>query len=209
MYRLNTTVFQSPLTEAAFYWLGFLAGDGSVGGEKDPRISLKLRKSDAAHVAEFARFMEFTGPLEETDQGRNFRVKLTGRLLAPQLAAFGITPQKTWTLRVTEELADNVHFWRGFSDADGSIFWRRDKRYPTRPPRPGFQFSKGSREILEQADAFIQRTLGILGRLRWDRKCWTLEWADANAVQVVRHLYAAGDPVLPRKRERAQLMMAA
>ena len=24
-------------------------------------------------------------------------------------------------------LASNVHFWRGFSDADGSIYWRKDR----------------------------------------------------------------------------------
>ena len=158
MYRFDAAAFQSPLTVGAFYWLGFFAGDGCVMGGKYSRIVLKLRKVDAGHVAAFARFMKFTGPLEETDHGRSFRVKLPGRVLTPKLAAFGITPQKTWTLQVTPMLASNVHFWRGFSDADGSIYWRKDR--PNSKPRPGFNLSKGSPNILQQAIYYIERALG-------------------------------------------------
>ena len=207
MYCVNASVFQSPLTATAFYWLGFLAGDGSISSGKYPQIVLKLRKSDSEHVASLARFMKFNGPVKETDRGRSFRVKLPGRELAPILATFGITPQKTWTLRVKDELASNVHFWRGFSDADGSIFWRTDKRWPTAKPRPGFSLSKGSQEILKQAIDYISRTLGIVGRLRLDRTLWMAEWSDDNATQVVGHLYACGEPALPRKLTRANAMM--
>ena len=205
MYRFDAAAFQSPLTVGAFYWLGFFAGDGCVMGGKYSRIVLKLRKVDAGHVAAFARFMKFTGPLEETDHGRSFRVKLPGRVLTPKLAAFGITPQKTWTLQVTPMLASNVHFWRGFSDADGSIYWRKDR--PNSKPRPGFNLSKGSPNILQQAIDYIERALGIVGRLRPERTSWMAEWSGNNAVRVVEHLYACGEPALPRKLARANTMM--
>jgi hypothetical protein len=43
------------------------------------------------------------------------------------LLTLGVTPKKSLTLKINEDLIYNRHFWRWFIDGDGSC--QRDKKY--------------------------------------------------------------------------------
>jgi hypothetical protein len=202
----SSFAFTEPLEAADYYWLGFLAGDGGIEGEFY-RLSLKLAERDYEHLIKFAQFMNHRGPIEPQAK-KCYRVRINSVLLCRRLAEFGITARKSMTLRVSEQLAHDRDFWRGYADANGSLWWIRDRRQPQSRPREAFSLSAGSYALLEQGVAYIGRVLGLSGTIRDDRGSWVVYWTGPKAIEIVSHLYSNAEHVLTRKHKLAAVMMA-
>lgn len=200
--------FTGPLIPIDYYWLGFIAGDGGI--QRDGyQLQINLAARDREHLITFANFMKCRQP---SPKGKAYRVAIGSRILCQRLRGYGITPQKTFTLRVTEDLACSRHFWRGFFDADGHLRWKGPSgtpRYKSQYKRhPSCGLNKGSRAIMEQFTDYIERVLGIAGRLYFHGNSWNVAWTGRKAAAIIRHLYEDADYALARKLELAQAMMA-
>lgn len=114
-----------------YYFLGWLASDGNVS--KDFR-SIKLGITDKEIVEKFKTFFN-VGEIYKNNYNNKkdlYIYCICSIKLALQLNEWGITPNKTYTLSIENNLW-NSHFLRGFFEGDGhvrnTLNSNRTKRY--------------------------------------------------------------------------------
>lgn len=203
-YSKNERAFDAPLTAEALYWLGFLATDGCVvtnlgaGGGQD-QIALKLAVIDKDHVQAFRAFLGSDAPLLESANVRQgvrypwVMLRVSSQVLCDRLVELGVTKQKTFTLRVSEELAESPDFWRGALDGDGTIRWNTGKQVYA-------QLVGASLPFIEQFAAFCG-TIGVrLNPLSRTGATWKACATGRDNVQKLTQVtYGRSGPVLARK----------
>jgi hypothetical protein len=106
------------------YFLGLLMADGYVyspGGNKSPRVCLKLHKEDRYLVETFVSLVA-PGHTLYPDQN-SFGCQIPSFKLVQALSEYGLYERKTVVGKTFPVLSDDLrfHFIRGFFDGDGSI----------------------------------------------------------------------------------------
>ena len=110
-YSYNKHVFVEP-TEAASYWLGFIAADGSV--DKDNRFNVSLHLSDVEHLRKLRRFLGSNHPIRKTDRLACFDIK--SKALCGILRGLGIIENKSkFDFEINPSYLTR-HFFRGLVD---------------------------------------------------------------------------------------------
>ena len=192
--------------EKSMYWGGFLLADGCVTKETEKghdRIRLLLKDLD--HVRKFKGFLKTDYEVKERRMRKyiNYQISVSSRRIANDLKRFGVVPNKTGTVAVPDDnkqIIVNRHFWRGFTDGDGSVFWRRQHRNPNLT-YPGFYLCSNSRRILEQFNNFLQYHClkGLYIGSRSNRKLLQIQATGAPAKKIVQLLYQDATEYLTRK----------
>ena len=125
------------LTPEARYWIGYLAADGCLTYAKRkrksgkialyPMVSVTCCVRNKHHLESFRRFLKsghkITVYTYETSFGITTQAKfafISSRIWAA-LERCGLTPRKSVSLKVAEDLELDADFWRGMLDGDGSI----------------------------------------------------------------------------------------
>jgi hypothetical protein len=134
-YICDDLVFEhlNPVSE---YWLGFLLADGCIycNPSNNFKIQLSLQAEDLDHIQKFKDFLKTdariykdirslcdvqTGKLNHYIQ---YKIIVTSNPLATSLFRYGITPRKSFTAKVENDLLlKSSHFWRGLIDGDGCV----------------------------------------------------------------------------------------
>ena len=129
--------FFSLNNEKSFYWAGFIAADGCLYERKDgfKQLAIKLASKDKIHLESFKKDIDTNAPISlyknknsnrnkkwnDTDQ---YQLRISSRKIFNNLNRFGITPRKTKTYNVPNEILLHElcnHFMRGYFDGDGCI----------------------------------------------------------------------------------------
>ena len=156
-YQFNFDKIEEDSQEK-YYWLGFLAGDGSVR-EKENRLRIELGYEDREHLVKFKKFMESDYPIFERYNNNNshcVKTDINSAKLRRYLANYNIIQNKTENFIIPlEKIPQDFIFdyMRGFMDADGCISIRNrngDKKVPT------LSFCAHKKECLEQIREIIQ-----------------------------------------------------
>lgn len=211
VHAVDETVFAAPLTSAARYWLGFIATDGCVvanpgsGGGQD-LIALKLASKDRKHVEAFKAFLKAGNPITDSQnvvKGIEHpwaMLRVSSQKLCNRLAELGITKRKTFTLKVSDELAANADFWRGAIDGDGTIGWSKGSPY--------VQFVSASKEFLDQFCNYC-KTLGVQPHAPGlQKKTWrTSVNHSEETLTLLKELYPEGSFALQRKKDSADVIL--
>jgi hypothetical protein len=149
VWPVDHGAFQSPLSAEALYWLGFVAADGSVSGSK----VVLVQRNGCEDV--LRRFLAFVGsetrPLIPSSNRRAKHAVVSSPRIAADLAAHGILPRKSWSLRVSDEVASHAAFWLGMLDGDGCVNLSAGGV-------PEIIYL-GTREVMEQCAVFIATVL--------------------------------------------------
>jgi hypothetical protein len=108
-------------TEAAAYWLGFLAADGNVS---NGRIRLGLASRDADHLRAFCQWLATDRPIYSgvNNHGRPVSTcEISSARLVAALGRYGIVPRKTYVTKHLPSVPPALtrHLIRGYFDADG------------------------------------------------------------------------------------------
>lgn len=124
----------SKLDREAFYWLGFIVADGSIGltGVKygaAPTVGLTLSASDADHIHKFLIYLGLDRkPNIHTGEGYAGNTGIASssygsRAVVGRIRALGILENKgkDQVNVVAQILAESPDFWRGVWDGDGSL----------------------------------------------------------------------------------------
>lgn len=118
----KSNCFSDLKDEETLYWLGFLAADGCVEERSSipSSISITIKPEDYSHLEKFKSYLGSNNKIMRRE--KDFRICIGGRnSFIPRLLEYGITPRKTFTLKVIDELAKSNHFWRGVFDGDGTF----------------------------------------------------------------------------------------
>ena len=204
-YAVDDTVFDE-INEESAYWIGFLMADGCVrdGG----RIILALQLRDKEHVVKFRSFLKSNHKIREDvelDVERRIYPKcgisVTSKRLVERLIYFGVTPRKSHTAKVNDELAFNRHFWRGVIDGDGTVGMGQKTLY-ARLSLVGSkflleQFQTYVKSICPECDANIRPQVNIF---RYALGC-------GPAIEIIKNLYQDSNVHLDRKKERANTLI--
>lgn len=105
-------------TPEAYYWAGFISGDGSINHEV-MRLKVALAPREAYHVKKLAKFINCN-----SYKGGSC-VSVQDKYLVPQIAnKFDLKPQKTYNPPTRFSFASHdlfISYLCGFIDADGCI----------------------------------------------------------------------------------------
>jgi hypothetical protein len=162
-YPIDESAFDHP-SSVGWWLIGLLAADGSIN-EREQRVSLAQRAADADVLEAFLAYVGSPRPLTELRlspaaaarawrRSPAFEARVFSKQLCRALAAYGVVPRKTATMRFSERAASEPAVWLGMFDGDGSGGSRRAHG------RPRLDWY-GSRAVMEQCSAFWGSRLAL------------------------------------------------
>lgn len=207
-YTLNEHAFDEITPESA-YWIGFLMADGYV---ENSLVTIGLKHNDYEHIKKFLEFVNGNNPIMIKDRVGGFGgslsrlavVRVFSKLMVDKLSEYGVTPRKSLTAKVCDELAFNRDFWRGVIDGDGSIgeFKRKEcKNHKL------FMNLVGSKYIVNQFSDYIKIIFDRSGIVNTPPKAMPakkgliLNLQNGRALVVMKSLYENSEIFLDRKKE--------
>lgn len=198
-YTLNEEFFESIATEAQAYWLGFILADGrtSQTGAGNWVTRVDLGVIDRGHLVKLLDAVGSNAPVKPGHDGQSAYVDLCSVALCRQLLALECTPDKTGN-HGTPVIPASLqhHFYRGYSDGDGSLFWMpqaRSWRYE----------AVGSPRFVEQFQQWLITRAGV-GETKLIRRppVASLRYTGGTQIErICRVLYDNATICLDRKHE--------
>lgn len=130
-YHVDDNFFKRQSSDMA-YILGFLAADGSISS-KENGIFLELHQQDEEILKKIVSTVQLDRPLTYRINNSGtpcVKMSVWSSSWKKDLAVYGITPNKTFTLQppVFLESCYNIDFIRGYFDGDGTIVVRPEKQ---------------------------------------------------------------------------------
>jgi hypothetical protein len=190
--------FTPPQSTEAWYWIGLLAADGYVRGAE---VTLIQKCSSESLLR---RFLAFVGskdrPLRPINQRRAWAAHVSSPQIVADLAAHGIVRRKSYTLKASEEAADQPAFWLGVFDGDGCISFDRKAA-----PNIGIV---GTHALMSQYSRFAHEIVGyqpVVGRQRAGQDTlWEVRLAGDRARQMAELWLPLTEVGLEAKRARLE-----
>ena len=208
----NDKVFDSIDTEEKAYWLGFIFADGCIDtydeNHQHYRFELLLKIDDQDHIRKFATFVNFTGKIQEKQNGKNkaCRITLYGKHFWETLNSYGCTPRKSLTLEfpdisIFKDKSLIRHFIRGYFDGDGSlgIYSSTSKGYTTHNK---IQCNVlGTKKFLSGVNTNIPfpKSISSCDTIKSPNRAFRLQWATKEAFSLCFYLYHNSNIFLDRK----------
>lgn len=198
-YTLNEHAFDEITPESA-YWIGFLMADGCVSLNQ---IIINLQEKDINHLIKFNSFLKTNYPIKMIKSGYNSSsliasLVVSSKYITNRLSEYGVTPRKSLTAKVCDELAFNRDFWRGVVDGDGTLFLgKKEYSYP--------QLNLGgSYHIINQYKYFIQSLVNCDPKIEKIKSIFMLKISGKKAQKIIDTLYKNADIYLERKFLKSQ-----
>ena len=204
IYARNEHAFDEIDTEAAAYWLGFIAADGNVS---NGRLRIGLSTKDIGYLRKLARWLspDRTIYTSMNSLGRPVStLEIGSQYLVEALSSYGIVPRKTYVMKQLPTIAHPFlrHLLRGYVDADGYISIR-----PTYGATVGVvSFNK---EIVEEIqnrliqELGVSRTSLIHSGVAWHYR----QYGTLQVRKIVSYLYGGATVYLDRKYQLAQKLV--
>jgi len=189
--RLNTGFFKSINTEAKAYWLGFIAADGGVYGN---RVQLSCAAKDFEHINSFVvETLCSTNKPWYNVKTDSYQFNIFSDEMRNDLRNLGIVERKTFKLKFPK-LSDKLihHFIRGYFDGDGSISYSKTNKCPQYNILGTFAFLNTLRKLA-----------GLPVSILWNRSIRMIARCGKNVCRsFYDYLYRDAEIFLTRKKLR-------
>lgn len=187
--------FFDELNEYSAYWLGFFIADGNIYRNQ---ISIALANKDLEHLKILNSLIGSTHKVQFRKDKPNCRFHITNKYLRKMLNNFGITENKTYTVKFPSiDSKLYPHLIRGIFDGDGSA--HIDKRWNSLI----IDFN-GNKYILEKINSIIHNEVGIsLKRIHLtnsNHKTLRIRYCGKEAKRVCAWMYKDANVYLKRKK---------
>jgi hypothetical protein len=197
VYPINHNSF-SILTSETAYWIGFLMADGCILDKSKIQVALQL--SDKLHLENFKKFLKTeTRPIQEYNNA--CCIKIHSEQIVNDVAKYGVVPRKSLKAKALNNINNNISFWLGELDGDGTIDIKRNKIRLF-----------GSYDLMIQFSIFIHHY--IKGRNNFCKpavfKCgsiWEVAVCGLRAANFLKEAYEQSTVFLQRKQEKANLII--
>lgn len=209
---LNQEYFDDIATPEQAYWLGFFTADGSVmRGKRSYLLRLALKESDQDHVRAFRDALGGDHELKLRDTERyaatrsnTVSVTISSKHMLESLEKLGVTSRKSLTAKPWNGPNELMpHYWRGLFDGDGTIY---------RSTAGWFVGICGSSACVEAFAEWARSVSGSKAKCSNHKEspgCWVWKTGGGPIPQLlVKALYRDASVALPRKKARAESLMA-
>lgn len=172
MYKINENYFENIDNKNKAYWLGFIAADGNVYGNK---LSIELNSKDEGHLKNFLEDLESPRPLRYRERNgyKYVILEIRNSKLVEDLKKYEIIPNKTNNLNFPLKLDKKYYkdYIRGFFDGDGTYVFC--SKYAYRKERKKY-YNRISCEIscVCKSKKFIDKISEILNLNNVDNKIY-------------------------------------
>lgn len=219
-YNVNHDFFESIDTEEKAYWLGFIGADGCVSerynykGNKCSTLYVCLQEQDEAVLVALKHHLNAENPILRriTNKNKKFESKqvylaITSNKLCDDLIKLGVTPSKTFTLKMPDIKNDLIkHFIRGYFDGDGHIgrYIRHDKN-KTRDVF-NFEIVGASFDVLNSINCYFKlneiKTNIYVRKSNGTYRLVTSSLCEIS--KIINHIYSGSNVYLERKYLKSQ-----
>jgi len=202
-----------PLKDAHAYFLGLLATDGTIyeSSRNRGRVSFELKASDAPVLRSLAEIVPYRSHFRYRCRDTNFARVYESAILTfhdlrfrRELSALGyVSGKKSQTTTVPRCEYDEIGFWRGVVDGDGSLGI-------TGIDRPFVSLVTASQQLRDAYVEFVTRVAGTRPdpkRNARDR-VFNIVVFDEPAQVLARRLYAEASIAIPRKAYAARVVQS-
>ena len=220
-YYYDKDFFHEIDTPEKAYFLGLLAADGCVFKRENSAtqtiIKISLQSRDEKILEKFRECLNSTKPLSHgVRKGENFItpisiLEVVSDKMGEDLAQWGIVPCKTYSF-VTPDIPKQLysHYFRGYFDGDGSIFFVRKNILPSQCDINIAGFKHNIEKMIE-----ILKEFGIQGKYRNDNRKekqnkFNLPFGHLNFYSIrekyffLKYIYQdCGELYMDRKKEKA------
>lgn len=204
-YTLNQGFFDEVTTEAQAYWLGFVTADGCVSQtKKNNALIVGLHASDRDHLVQMSADLGSNRPLWSSPTRPVVTATFHSIRLVEALGRLGIGPRKSITVEPWHGPNNLMrHYWRGMFDGDGSIY------KVGRGLNWGLMMC-GSRFCVEAFADWAREVCSSTGAVHHLKGgCWGWRVGGTRKPRLLAEaLYEGASVALPRKRERAEQLLA-
>lgn len=114
------------ITAKASYFIGLMLSDGCVTDNN--LIRLYLHGKDKNVLCKINTWLETNRELYQRKDTNQFGIVISSKYLCSKLRQYNVTPRKSKTCKVPENLKFNPHFWRGMIDGDGAVSFNQEKK---------------------------------------------------------------------------------
>lgn len=202
-YFFNQNAFDT-ITEESAYWLGFIMGDGCVSDRNT--LSIGLNDRDKLHLKKFMKFMNHDGGMYYNKKTHINEVVLCSKILTKSLSQYNIFPRKTFTAKAPDNLKNDVNFWRGLIDADGSLGIYIEKRRNNR--KYGVVSLAGTHDLCDQFLTFVSNNICSHNQVsKPHSNIFRVNFSYNKAKSIVEFLYENASTYLERKMKKKQDIM--
>lgn len=198
----NENYFEVIDTSAKSYYLGFIAGDGSLS-VKENALRLKLAIKDKKFLEDFSIALESKYPIRIKHEflkktGKVYEeceIKIIRSKLITDLTKHGVGPNKSKELFISKTIPDELikDFVRGIIDSDGC--WSINSKNNI-----SFSFLSSVYSFAEEIRTFLMKQCSLEEvKIIQRNGCWETTWGgNLQCNRIFKYLYSNG-PWLDRK----------
>jgi hypothetical protein len=212
-YNINEDIFETIDTHEKAYWLGILAGDGTVND--DYVFGLSLQEKDKDHVQKFKDFLGAGHPIyvynnrpkKDGSPSISYMLLINNKKIVCDLHKYGIIPNKTKEMsfpNLPNEFLSS--YMLGLIDSDGSInlkshYKNKNKKLLNFNFVGPIKFAKTFQQKLIEKCQISKTKLGTQKHTDFVR---IVEYGGyKNIYKIIQFLYSASPIFLHRKRDIA------
>ncbi len=202
IFSLNENFFEEINTEGKAYFLGLLYADGCLTNNQN-LIVIALHEKDKEILDRFNKELEYTRPLHFV-RSNQYRLEVSCRKLRRDIEKYGITPNKSKTLKFPNNIPNDFinHFIRGYFDGDGCIYTTKDYKRA--------ELSIACSEDFGRELCKIMNNLGISlnNKINWKRNCYYCRSSKkSDVINFYSLLYKDATIFLKRKKEKFDIWL--
>lgn len=211
-YEVNDNYFKRQSHNMA-YILGLLASDGCVSKDTN-HFYIDLQESDEEILYKIKEELSFNGPIQHytNNKGCKFsRLRVCSKIIKEDLAHYGITPKKTYTLMPPTFLEEQyyISYIRGYFDGDGCIYINQEKY------NYNWYICGARKEVLEWMQKILLNNYGIITSIQvsntklanGDSFYYLQVYKKETIAQIFKILYVQGSLFLERKHQKMKKLL--
>lgn len=226
--RLKIAAFFDSWTPEMAYVLGYFAADGCMyhsrnGGFYNGGLYFEFTSTDKKLLEIVRELMGISNKIELAQPWKGdqlawkrktrYKLRIVNEKAYKKLLGLGFTPAKSLTLQFPN-MPDSMfnHFFRGYFDGDGCVYYGNHKRQDTNTIRRILQvkFTSGSRDFLESLRQRLGQVARVgLGSLHAHGPNWELSYSALDSRQLYKFMYPTPTvPHLARKKRKFEEALA-
>lgn len=208
-YFINELVWFTPSVDRD-YWIGFLMADGCVriysknNKGNGYSLGLEIGSKDFNHLVKYKSFWQTDYPIKK--QRNCVFLRIENKNIVLQSIKFGLVPRKSIHAVVFKEFENNIDFWRGMVDGDGTISTQYIKLKTGKISHSILVGLTGTKSVCESFAKFIFYHTGKKYKISSCKpdNCYKVTFRNRQAVlTILKLLYKNSSTYLDRKYQRA------